>query len=231
MKKVVTLLTALLLGTLVSIPVYADTDADVWCETNAGQGDDLSVSVETNGKTTDGVVIIGYDSSVVSCTEADVKISDSVDMYSVNVVDESVRISFLAEDAIEAGAIAEVSFEAVDKNADKDTLKSAISFAGEVYNENGEALIVKTGGEEEPKGPGSTGGENGQQTGTSAGVSAGNVSTSKAAQVANTGDNAEITYLVLLLTAGVLFMAFSAAFAKKKAAAFAKKNTGRKLNH
>lgn len=222
MKKVVTLLTALLLGTLVSTPVYAATDADVWCETNAGQGD-LSVSVETNGQATDGVVIIGYDSSVVTCTEADVKIADSVDMYSVNVVDESVRISFLAEDAMKEGAIAEIAFEAVDKNAGKDTLEAAISFTGEAFNESGEGVVVKTLKEEETKTPENTGG---QQTGTNAGVSAGNVSISTTAQTTpavNTSDAAGSTYLILILTAGVLLMTFAIA----KATA----GTARKLNY
>ncbi|MBD5556058.1 MAG: hypothetical protein HDQ95_12180 [Roseburia sp.] len=203
MKKVVTLLTALLLGTLVSTSVYAEANADVWCETSV-EGNDLSVSVETNGEATDGVVTIGYDSSVVTCTEADVKVADAVDMYSVNVVDESVRISFLAEDAIDAGSIAEISFKAVDKNADKDTLESAISFTGEAFDESEDALIVKTLNAEEPGNSGSNGG---QQNGNNASVVPGNVSTSTTAQAAKTGDAAGITYLILMLTAGVLLVA------------------------
>ena len=222
MKKVVTLLAALLLGTVVSTPVYAEADADVWCETNVGQDNAVSVSVETSGKATDGVVVIGYDPSVVSCTEADVKIADSVDMYSVNVVGESVRISFLAEDAVKEGAIAEIAFEAADKTADKNTLESAISFTGEAYNGSGEALVVKTAEEEKPGGTGGdkTGSgdkDKGQQNG--AGVTAGNISTSTAAQSVNTGDTAEFTYLILLLAAGTLLSAAAAA------------GIGRKLNH
>lgn len=228
MKKVVTLLAALLLGTVVSTPVYAEADADVWCETNVGQDNAVSVSVETNGKATDGVVIIGYDPAVVSCTEADVKIADSVDMYSVNVVDESVRISFLAEDAVKEGAIAEIAFEAADKTADKNTLESAISFTGEAYSGSGEALAVKTAEEEKPGGtdgdktetgdkPQTGDKDKGQQNG--AGVTAGNISTSTAAQSVNTGDTAEFTYLILLLAAGTLLSAAAAA------------GIGRKLNH
>lgn len=228
MKKVVTLLAALLLGTVVSTPVYAEADADVWCETNVGQDNAVSVSVETNGKATDGVVVIGYDPAVVSCTEADVKIADSVDMYSVNVVDESVRISFLAEDAVKEGAIAEIAFEAADKTADKNTLESAISFTGEAYSGSGEALAVKTAEEEKPGGtdgdktetgdkPQTGDKDKGQQNG--AGVTAGNISTSTAAQSVNTGDTAEFTYLILLLAAGTLLSAAAAA------------GIGRKLNH
>lgn len=228
MKKVVTLLAALLLGTVVSTPVYAEADADVWCETNVGQDNAVSVSVETNGKATDGVVVIGYDPTVVSCTEADVKIADSVDMYSVNVVDESVRISFLAEDAVKEGAIAEIAFEAADKTADKNTLESAISFTGEAYSGSGEALAVKTAEEEKPGGtdgdktetgdkPQTGDKDKGQQNG--AGVTAGNISTSTAAQSVNTGDTAEFTYLILLLAAGTLLSAAAAA------------GIGRKLNH
>lgn len=119
MKKVVMLLTALLLGTFVTTTVYAKADADVWCETDIGQNDDVSVSVETNGEVTDGVLAISYDPSVLSCTEADVEIADTVEMYSVNVVDECVKISFLAENAIEAGEIVKISFDVVDKSADK----------------------------------------------------------------------------------------------------------------
>lgn len=234
MKKVVTLLAALLLGTVVSTPVYAEADADVWCETNVGQDNAVSVSVETNGKATDGVVVIGYDPAVVSCTEADVKIADSVDMYSVNVVGESVRISFLAEDAVKEGAIAEIAFEAADKTADKNTLESAISFTGEAYSGSGEALAVKTAEEEKPGGTDGDKTESGDKTETGdkpqtgdkdkgqqngAGVTAGNISTSTAAQSVNTGDTAEFTYLILLLAAGTLLSAAAAA------------GIGRKLNH
>lgn len=223
MKRVVTLLTALLLGTLVSTSVYAETDADVWCETNVGQNNDVSVSVETNGKVTDGVLAISYDPSVLSCTEADVEIADTVDMYSVNVVDESVKISFLAENAIEAGEVVKISFDVVDKSADKEKLEAAIKdFTGEAFNESGNELVVKTAEGEKPGTPGGSGGS-GQQNGATASVSAGNVSISTAAQSVNTGDIAEITYLILILTAGGFLMTF--AIAKAMA------GTGRKLNH
>ncbi len=223
MKKVVMLVTAILLGTLVSTPAYADTDADVWCETNVGKDNVLSVSVETNGKATDGVIVINYDSSVVTCTEADVKIADSVDMYSVNVVDESVRISFLAEEAMKAGAVAEVVFETADKDADKDALENAVSFAGEAYNESGEAVVVKKTETETPGTPGGSddnsggngSGGSGSQTTPSAGVSGGNISTSGTVQSAKTGDTAETAFLILVLAAGALVAA----------------GAGRKINH
>lgn len=152
MKKAVKLLSVLILGMLVSMPVYAEAEPepDVWCETGV-ENKNLSVSIETNGKATDGVISIGYKSSIIDCTEDDVKINESVvDMYSVNVIDGSVRISFLAEDAIEAGTFAEVVFNVVDENADEETLKSAITFLGEIYDADGESVLVKTVEEEEP---------------------------------------------------------------------------------
>ena len=149
MKKAVMLFTMLLLGMSVPTAVYAETNADVWCETNV-ENNELAVSIETSGKATDGVIAIGYDPSVISCTEADVEMAESVDMYSVNVVDESVKISFLSENAVDAGAIAEISFEVVDENADEDTLKSAITFTGEAYDEAGGVVIVETVEGQEP---------------------------------------------------------------------------------
>lgn len=241
MKKVVTLLAALLLVTSFSTTAYAETyvktyaesdAADVWCETSVGE-DDLSVSVETNGQATDGLITISYDSSIVDCTEEDVVVADAVDMYSVNVVDDSVRISFLAEDAIATGTIAEIVFEVVDKDADLETLLSAISFSGEAFDENGEAVVVKPteADEEEPENPGEenpptnpggqqpkppvNSGGNGQQTGLVGGVGAGQV---------KTGDTTQIsTYVILLLLTGALLLAF----AVKRVMG----NIGRRPNH
>ena len=113
MKKIAMLFTVLLLGMSVSVPVYAEADSDVWCETAVGTENDLAVSIETNGKATDGVIALSYDAAVVTCTEEDIQMADSVDMYSVNVVDGSVRISFLAEKAPKAGTLAEITFEVV----------------------------------------------------------------------------------------------------------------------
>ena len=48
--------------------------------------------------------------------------------------------SFLAEKAPKAGTLAEITFEVVDENADKDTLEAAIRFTGEAFNENGESV-------------------------------------------------------------------------------------------
>lgn len=151
MKKAVMLFTMLLLGMSVPTVVYAETNAGVWCETNVEDGNNLSVSIETNGKATDGVLAIDYDPSVISCTEKDVEIADSVEMYSVNVVDESVRISFLSENAVDAGTIAEIAFKVVDENADEDTLKAAVSLTGEAHNETGGVIVVRT--EETPAAP------------------------------------------------------------------------------
>ena len=151
MRKVARLLTVLLLGISVSVPVHAQTDFDVWCDTTVGTENDVSASIETNGKATDGLITISYDSAVVACTEADVQIAESVDMYSVNVTDGSVKISFLAENAPETGTIAEIVFTAADENADKETLESAISFTGEAYDAKGDTVLVRTK-EDEPTG-------------------------------------------------------------------------------
>ena len=115
MKKIAMLFTVLLLGMSVSVPVYAEADSDVWCETAVGTENDLAVSIETNGKATDGVIALSYDAAVVTCTEEDIQMADSVDMYSVNVVDGSVRISFLAEKAPKAGTLAEITFEVIGR--------------------------------------------------------------------------------------------------------------------
>lgn len=258
MKKFAMLLSALLLGMSFSIPVHAEASADVWYEATVEEDKGLSVSVETNGKATDGVVAISYDPSVLKCTETDVKVADAVEMHSVNVVDEKVKISFLAENPIETGTIAEIAFEVVDENADRETLESAIRLEGEAYNENGEAVAVKDlkeeepqqpgdGGEDKPQQPGDSGEDKPQQPGDSGqkpsgdgiqkpsgndGQQTGTTSTPKTPNQVRTGDDTNIyTYLILFALTGALLIAFAA----KRVMAHIGKGpghlTGRKSNH
>lgn len=141
MKKIVTMLTTVLLGTCISTTVLAGTNPNVWSETTVESDSTLSTTIKTDGTVTDGVLEITFDDSVLSCDKEDVLVSNSVDMYSVNVEDDSVKISFLSEEKIKKGTIFCVSFDVADgKKVDP---KEVIGFSGEANNAKGESVTVK----------------------------------------------------------------------------------------
>ena len=82
MKKIVTMLTTVLLGTCISTTVLAGTNPNVWSETTVESDSTLSTTIKTDGTVTDGVLEITFDDSVLSCDKEDVLVSNSVDMYS-----------------------------------------------------------------------------------------------------------------------------------------------------
>lgn len=119
MKKLVTVLATAVLGTMLSTTIFAAENPDVW-DTQKRVDDTLKVSVETNGKATDGMTTILYDAKAFTVKEADVKVSDSVDVYSVNVEEESVKIAYVAKDAMEKGVFITVDFGVTESYAEKE---------------------------------------------------------------------------------------------------------------
>ena len=131
MKKIVMMLATVLLGTSMVTTVSAETLPGVWSKSTVESDTSVSTVIESDGTVTDGVLEITFDASALSCQEEDVKVADAVDMYSVNVENERVRISFLADEEIAAGAMIYVSFDVIDSEVD---LEKALTFSGITYN-------------------------------------------------------------------------------------------------
>lgn len=140
MKKIVMMLATVLLGTLMATTVFAETSSGVWSETTVRSNTSMSTVIESDGTVTDGVLEITFDASALSCQQEDVKVADAVDMYSVNVENERVRISFLADEEITAGEMIYVTFGVINSEVD---LEKALTFSGDVHNAKGESVSVK----------------------------------------------------------------------------------------
>ena len=99
--------------------VFAAANADVTYNDTRVSTTSYAVSVHTNGKATDGVVEISYDANALSCVESDLEISEDIDMYSVNVEDGVIKISYLSEEAIPAGTLFTVFFDVANEYVNK----------------------------------------------------------------------------------------------------------------
>lgn len=146
MKKFVTLLTTGLLTVMLSTTVCAETAPDVWNTGSREAKTTYRVSIETNGKAADGVTEIKFDKAALSCEENDIVVSDTVDMYSVNVEDGCVKVSYLAAEAIKEGTIFTVTFDVNKAYAEEDVTAIVSSVA---HDEAGDALATGTIEEEE----------------------------------------------------------------------------------
>lgn len=153
MKKIVMMLATVLLGTSMVTTVSAETLPGVWSKSTVESDTSVSTVIESDGTVTDGVLEITFDASALSCQEEDVKVADAVDMYSVNVENERVRISFLADEEIAAGAMIYVSFDVIDSEVD---LEKALTFSGDVHNAKGENVSVKANTTTQEPGSGDT---------------------------------------------------------------------------
>ena len=79
-------LLASVLSMAMSVNVFAQNDNNVWIdEKDIECGDkEWKIKVESDGKSTDGLLVLTYNTSLLSVEETDVLMSDEVDMYSVN---------------------------------------------------------------------------------------------------------------------------------------------------
>lgn len=136
MKKVVTMMIAvLMLITAPGVSVFAEEAKTVWIDTQKAVLADgkLKVSVSTDGTVTDGLLVLSYDSKVLSITEESaVEVADAVGMYAVNLVEDEVRISYVAENAIEKGDFLTVTFSTQCKDT-QSAVKGLEELTGEGY--------------------------------------------------------------------------------------------------
>lgn len=120
--------------------VYIDTKETVVTE------DSVQMSIQSNGKNADGVLKIEYDEDVLSIDENSVKPDEQkVKMYSVNVENGVLKISYLAEEEISSGEFIQLNFE-IAPEADKEMVMAALDevvVTGTVYNKKGTAETIK----------------------------------------------------------------------------------------
>lgn len=140
MKKAIVAMLAMLLF-LSPVNVYADTPAAVWAEAEAEEKE-VTVTVLTDGSTTSGVLTLNYDDAVFNCEEADVVKADGVEMYAVNVKDNTVKISYVAKKAVAEGVMFTISFDSASNVSA--TQLASFAMAGEAYTSNGTSVKVGT---------------------------------------------------------------------------------------
>ncbi|WP_455677998.1 hypothetical protein [Sharpea azabuensis] len=213
MKKFVKFLATTLFVAMFSTTVFADTTYEVYATENRESATNYTVSIETKGNAADGITVIAYDATKMNCEESDIVMSENVDMYSVNVENGTVKVSYLAEKPIAAGSIFTVSFEVKEEYADEEMSVTVSSVA---HNEDGEAL--ETGSEEddtENQGSVTPNNPTGNHTSSNSTQTSTDTTDTTVTGATNTGDTPVITIGVLVLCAGLIVVAFVAAKKKK----------------
>ena len=120
MRKFVTFLTTGLLALVCCTSIVsAKTNPDVYYTEERKADTTYTVSVMTNGKASNGITEITYDTEALVCEEADVVVSKKVDLYSVNIEDGVVKIAYVAKNSLPAGTFITVSFEVTEAYADE----------------------------------------------------------------------------------------------------------------
>lgn len=156
MRKFVTFLTTGLLALMCCASIVsAKTNPDVSHTEKRSADATYTVSVMTNGKATNGITEITYNADALVCDETDVVISAEVDLYSVNVEEGVVRISYIAEKAIPAGTFITVSFDVTEAYAEE---KVSATVSCVSYDAKGNELT--TGPKVEDKSPANSGNSN-----------------------------------------------------------------------
>lgn len=142
MKKLVAMMTIALAVTSTGLPVSAAEEKSVWINTGEAvlENDQLKISVQSNGEVTDGLLELKYDADVLSITESEIAMNENVAMYSVNVENETVKIAFLSEDAMEEGAFVTLNFNLNSETTLEDAKKALENLTGTNYKEDGSVI-------------------------------------------------------------------------------------------
>lgn len=138
MKKLIAMMTIVLVAAL-GLNVSAAETKSVWVDTREASVKEnvLSVSVQSNGEVTDGVLELKYNSKVLSIQEEDVAFGEQVAMYSVNVTDDTVKMSYLSEKAMEQGAFVTLNFDVKAGASEKEAKDALKALTGSNYKEDG----------------------------------------------------------------------------------------------
>ena len=149
MKKFVTLLMTGLLMVMCTVNVFAESVLEAglldvgYLDVRTAR-ETYTIFVSSNGKATDGVTEITFDSNVLTAKEENVVVSDGVDLYSVNVTDGSVKISYISENAIPGGTFITVQLD-VNENYLYQTVSATVTCVAN--DANGNALRTGYNGE------------------------------------------------------------------------------------
>lgn len=149
MKKIVTLLMTGLLMVMCTVNVFAESVLEAglldvgYLDVRTAR-ETYTIFVSSNGKATDGVTEITFDSNVLTAKEENVVVSDGVDLYSVNVTDGSVKISYISENAIPGGTFITVQLD-VNENYLYQTVSATVTCVAN--DANGNALRTGYNGE------------------------------------------------------------------------------------
>lgn len=144
MRKAGQIILAGMLGAMIPMTVCAATEEkDVWISPNTVVENDseLEIEVQTNGKTTDGLLHITYNPEIVSCGEEQVTFAEGVDVYSVYVVEPgSLKIAYLSEDVVEEGSFIYMKFSYIKEGGN--TKDPELNMTGEVHDASGKDLTA-----------------------------------------------------------------------------------------
>ena len=145
MKKFVTLLMTSLLMVMCTVNVFAATYVDtgvldVGYATGRNSRETFNISVATSGKATDGVTEITFNAEEMTVKEDKILISEDVDLYSVNITEGSIKISYLSENPIAKGHLIFLQLDVKEAYYDKTVSATVTCIANDA---NGNAL--KTG--------------------------------------------------------------------------------------
>ncbi len=142
MKKLIALLTLALAISTSGVNVWAQESKSLWIDTYTTKvnNNKMSVKVESNGEISDGLIVLEFDTKVLSISDKDVTLNNEVALYSVNVDGNKVKVSFLGEKAITKGTL--VSFNFTLKNGVSEAqAKSALKvLSGTNYQEDGKVV-------------------------------------------------------------------------------------------
>lgn len=142
MKKLIALLTLALAISTSNVNVWAQETKSLWIDTYTTKvtNNKMAVNVQSNGDISDGLIVLEFDTKVLSINDKDVTLNNEVALYSVNVDGNKVKVSFLGEKAITKGTL--VTFNFTLKNGvSQDEAKKALKvLSGTSYQANGQVV-------------------------------------------------------------------------------------------
>lgn len=158
MKKLIAMMTIALAATVPMASVSAKESKAVCIQSEniTWNENTLEVPIQSDGSVTDGVLEITYDPKVLSIDEAAIELGEQVDMYSVNITEGTVKISYLAEEAIPAGDFITLDFQALEEVSPDEAKEALTGMTGTNYDQEGKEVsagIVDEVQEEPGDGP------------------------------------------------------------------------------
>ena len=142
--KVKAYIAMILMGTLtllMSLNGYAQENLNIWAvaEEVEQEADEITLEIKTDGRSTDGLLVVTYDASALNVEETDVVWADEVAMSSVNAEEAgTLKMAYVAEEPIEKGTLATIRFEVIDGTV----VSENMLLEGEAHDAEGNLLLV-----------------------------------------------------------------------------------------